>query len=549
MPRFEDLAAEGQALVEVGGEVVGVDVATQAELDGHATDTTDVHGIADTSLLETTAGAQAKADAAEAAANTYTDNATSALPFVVDASVGDGVTNARSAIQAELDAASAAGGGVVLLPPGTYMVDMAAVPGFAGYYAGIILPSGVILRGAGEGATVIKLIANEVRDVAVGEGAAVICNKDLDGAGDTDLGVEDLTVDGNSVNQTKVHNGITMVRTRHARFARVTVKNVRGTANFPPNETFHFDTQLGMDTTYVDCSALGDDAGATASGFSANRATGVHYVNCIAHDMSAGMGFTHWMCEEVSHVGCHVYLNADNGFNSEGSRDVTYTACHAGGEVADGTTPWPLAAGATLGNGGSGFVINGTRNAVLVGCVSRENSTGIGIIEGTAGASGRVVGCAVTDNTAAGITFSSTATEDRWAVADSMVLGNNGGATEYVLGTGVASDEPPGSSSWVEPAVGTGWTIQGAPYEVPRYRKVNGIVYIEGLVLNNSGGALGPVDPVFNLPVGFRPRATVNAAPFSAAGMQVTSSGAVQVNNSIPNSTFLTLHFSFPAEG
>lgn len=33
MPRFEDLAAEGQALVEVGGAVVGVDVATQAELD------------------------------------------------------------------------------------------------------------------------------------------------------------------------------------------------------------------------------------------------------------------------------------------------------------------------------------------------------------------------------------------------------------------------------------------------------------------------------------------------------------------------------------
>lgn len=79
MPRFEDLAAEGQALVEVGGAVVGVDVATQAELDGHATDTTDVHGIADTALLETTAGAQAKADAAEAAANTYTDNATSAV--------------------------------------------------------------------------------------------------------------------------------------------------------------------------------------------------------------------------------------------------------------------------------------------------------------------------------------------------------------------------------------------------------------------------------------------------------------------------------------
>lgn len=43
-------------------------------LSNHASDTTNVHGIADTSLLETTSGAQSKADTAEAAANTYTDS-------------------------------------------------------------------------------------------------------------------------------------------------------------------------------------------------------------------------------------------------------------------------------------------------------------------------------------------------------------------------------------------------------------------------------------------------------------------------------------------
>lgn len=45
----------------------------QARVDAHAGDTTDVHGIPDTSVLETQAGAQAKADAAETAAGTYTD--------------------------------------------------------------------------------------------------------------------------------------------------------------------------------------------------------------------------------------------------------------------------------------------------------------------------------------------------------------------------------------------------------------------------------------------------------------------------------------------
>lgn len=45
-----------------------VELATDAQLSAHEADTTNVHGIADTSLLETTTAAQAKADAAEAAA-------------------------------------------------------------------------------------------------------------------------------------------------------------------------------------------------------------------------------------------------------------------------------------------------------------------------------------------------------------------------------------------------------------------------------------------------------------------------------------------------
>lgn len=101
------------------------------------------------------------------------------------------------------------------------------------------------------------------------------------------------------------------------------------------------------------------------------------------------------------------------------------------------------------------------------------------------------------------------------------------------------------TTDWVEPGVSVGWTIQGAPYEIPRYRKFEGVVYIEGLVLNNSGGPLTPTTPVFTLPAGFRPRATVNAVPFSAAGMEITSAGAVQVNASIPNGTFLSLTISF----
>jgi hypothetical protein len=53
--------------------------ASNAALTDHEADTTGIHGIADTSLLETQTGAQTKADAAETAANEYTDTEIDAL--------------------------------------------------------------------------------------------------------------------------------------------------------------------------------------------------------------------------------------------------------------------------------------------------------------------------------------------------------------------------------------------------------------------------------------------------------------------------------------
>lgn len=52
---------------------------TDTSVSNHNSDTTSVHGIADTSALETQTGAQSKADSAESAANSYTDTAISNL--------------------------------------------------------------------------------------------------------------------------------------------------------------------------------------------------------------------------------------------------------------------------------------------------------------------------------------------------------------------------------------------------------------------------------------------------------------------------------------
>lgn len=56
---------------------------TDTALSTHTSDTTSVHGIADTSLLETTAGAQTKADGAVTSANSYTDTAINGTVRVV----------------------------------------------------------------------------------------------------------------------------------------------------------------------------------------------------------------------------------------------------------------------------------------------------------------------------------------------------------------------------------------------------------------------------------------------------------------------------------
>jgi hypothetical protein len=75
-----DIGAEpaGTADAAVTAHTAAVDphgdrAAASTALSAHAADTTDIHGIVDTALLETTAGAQAKADAAQTAATSAAD--------------------------------------------------------------------------------------------------------------------------------------------------------------------------------------------------------------------------------------------------------------------------------------------------------------------------------------------------------------------------------------------------------------------------------------------------------------------------------------------
>lgn len=134
-PEVSDIAATVAAAVEV--EVTAqVPAAAAAEAAAavatHEADTTNVHGIANTALLETASGAQAKADAALAAANGYTDTKTGEITGLPDQTGHTGKVLQTDGSQAswQVFAAGATGGGSdqVFYAHGTTVTTDYAIP-------------------------------------------------------------------------------------------------------------------------------------------------------------------------------------------------------------------------------------------------------------------------------------------------------------------------------------------------------------------------------------------------------------------------------------
>lgn len=102
--------------------------------------------------------------------------------------IADPTFNNQSAIQSAIDAAHAAGGGVVYIPPGTF--GIAASPDG---YGSIHVDSNVYLQGAGMGDTVLRLVDGH-------EGTVTGLVRSPWGEETVNWGVADLTIDGNMAN-------------------------------------------------------------------------------------------------------------------------------------------------------------------------------------------------------------------------------------------------------------------------------------------------------------------------------------------------------------
>lgn len=104
--------------------------------------------------------------------------------------VSDPAVNNQPMIQAAIDAAAAAGGGVVYIPAGTY-----GIAGHPDGYGSIHVHSNVFVQGDGMGQTVLRLV-----DGSTGDVTGLV--RSPWGEETNNWGIADLTIDGNQANTT-----------------------------------------------------------------------------------------------------------------------------------------------------------------------------------------------------------------------------------------------------------------------------------------------------------------------------------------------------------
>lgn len=277
---------------------------------------------------------------------------------------GDGVHDDTAAINAAITDCYNAGGGVVDLGPGTFLVHGESQEQNSGYYAAIVLRAGVTLRGAGKHATIIRLAA------AQPDSNAIVENYSIATGGDSRMRIADLTLDGQAAQQSgHLQYGIELIRVRDVVIENVRILNVFGTTDAPGGEGMFYEIVDSMDVHHIHCEAIATDAN-TSSGFSADGSTNISWTECLSYGMGKSMGYTHHGSSVLRYANCAAYLCYNNGFNSETSTDICYASCIAGGQTTADT--WPYNAITDLANG-SGFVCNGDTGVTYASCVASYN--------------------------------------------------------------------------------------------------------------------------------------------------------------------------------
>ncbi len=227
----------------------------------------------------------------------------------------DGVTDDVASIQAAIDACSAAGGGLVYMPAGTYVVDMGH--GFTPWDGGCIeLRHGVHLLGAGSASTVINCTCSK--------GASIICAKNQ-----TNIGVEGLTAYHSGSNGQA--DGIKFYECANVRINDVTLHHSYSGTNFLSCSNVLVENSLSYDHQNAGWAVFEQTHDST-------HGNNVVFTNCEAYDCVTGFrlgGLTDydyptmaWRIDNSSFLDCHAH-DCTIGFMASWASDVTMTNCAA----------------------------------------------------------------------------------------------------------------------------------------------------------------------------------------------------------------------------
>jgi hypothetical protein len=223
--------------------------------------------------------------------------------------LGDAATDDSTAIQAAMDAANTAGGGIVFFPPGTYIIN-----------ATVTIYSKVHIRGVGIEATILKLKNTTNVDILKGQNFATLTGTNGTG-GIYNWSVSDLTIDGNKANNATAGYGLRAYGYGFI-LSNLRVRNCRN------------------DGIYSEWSTSADSPG--QDGMDA-QIENVKVHDCVGHGVT-------WAGPHDSQF-LHVlsFLNSGRGFNLTSSGNASlFLSCHAWGNSQ--TYGWYLAGNASLVN-------------------------------------------------------------------------------------------------------------------------------------------------------------------------------------------------------
>lgn len=269
-------------------------------LSGSNTGDQDLSGYATNTLAAHLAGAETITGAKTFNAGTLLDKGNQLFSVKAYGALGDGTTDDYSAINSAITAAASTGG-VVYFPPATYLIGTT-----------LTVPSNVTLRGAGISRTTIK-VKNATNITAV----------TISGTGTVNVGVEELTIDGNKANQTTGGYGISI------------------NTPYSTTDTQHLIRNVDVVNPYLDGIYVTGDTRVCRflqvrvryAGHNAFSIAGSdhQFFNCIA-DAAAYSGYVIYSTN-AQFIGCKAFycdsaVSGYSGFRIEGSRNF-FTSCEA----------------------------------------------------------------------------------------------------------------------------------------------------------------------------------------------------------------------------